>query len=722
MKKLIAVAVLLIVLIATGWMLYNHEKSKLSAWNRIKNPETVQMLKNFVAIKKAQAYASTNVLPPEIRAMFKYAERGDWRALSNSVQKVQSRYNDWYYLHFHNGYQVRQSAMENFIREVRKNYIYSKPPFRLYGIPRETVMEVYGAFDGFMTGDEKYSTKFGQDIIDSIPPGSIYFSGSDPGRIIVTALEKSQADADPFFTLAPLELAGGPYLDYLRSMYGGKIYIPTDADAQKCFQAEQDDLKQQEKNRQLHLDEDASAEKSFFPNSRQNFSMEINALLAKIVFDKNPNREFYLEENVPLEWMFPHLEPHGLIMKINRQPLAGLSDEVVRQDRDYWAKYMTPMIGGWLNENTTTEEVTAFAEKVFLRHELIDFKGDPLFVQNDYSCRTFSRLRSSLGELYAWRAYNTSDPAEKQRMNHAADLAYRQAFALCPYFELTIYRYVNFLAADNRFPDAILLAETAAKISSGFGLDAGTLQGMVNNLKEYKRQKTAEHDHSKPSQEDRLNDTISNLGQKVQREPTNATAIFFLASAYQQKKDFAKSLALWNEYVRLNPTNGMAYDNRGLVQLFAGNDDEAIRDFNEGIRLNPAEGKVFVYRGFAYSRKGDYVNAARDYTGALQIEANDDYYLACNGLAWLRATCPVTALRNGKEAVAMAIRACDLTNWADWQCLDTLAAAYAEDGDFTLAVKYETMALRKNTGDRKELEAHRSLYEKHQPFREEQIR
>ena len=57
--------------------------------------------------------------------------------------------------------------------------------------------------------------------------------------------------------------------------------------------------------------------------------MSINGLLAKVIFDKNPDREFYIEESFPLDWMYPHLEPHGLIMKINRQPLAELPDDIV---------------------------------------------------------------------------------------------------------------------------------------------------------------------------------------------------------------------------------------------------------------------------------------------------------------------------------------------------------------------------------------------------------
>lgn len=491
MKKFITAAVSLLVLITIAEMFYNCEnceKLKQSAWDRIKNPETARILKQFVAVKKAQAYASTNVLPAEVRAIFKYAEHGDWLALSNSVQKVQARYDYWWSLHNHNGYQVRRSAMENFIREVRENYIYAKPPFRLDGIPRETVMEVYGAFDGFMTGGEKYATQFGRDIMDSIPPGSIYFGGSDPVRFIVTALKKSHVAGDLFFTLTPMDLASGSYMDYLRSMYSDKIYIPIEADVEKCFQAYFDDASQREKE-QRHPNEVTNAMKPRYPFAGQAGATKLNALLAKVIFDKNTNREFYLEENVPLEWMFPYLEPHGLIMKINRQPLVGLSDEVVQKDRDYWTKYVTPIIGGWLNENTTVAEVTAFAEKVFLRHEFDGFKGDPQFVQNDYSCRAFSRLRSSLGELYAWRAYNATDAVEKQRMNRAADLAYRQAFALCPYFTLTVYRYVNFLVSEHRFADAMLVAETSARFSAGYCLNAELLESMINYLKEIKKQK-----------------------------------------------------------------------------------------------------------------------------------------------------------------------------------------------------------------------------------------
>ena len=82
------------------------------------------------------------------------------------------------------------------------------------------MLETWGALDAFGEGNEKYSAAFGTNIVASIPPGSIYFGGTDPGRFLVTAICKSQVNADPFFVLTQNALADSTYLDYLRGMYG----------------------------------------------------------------------------------------------------------------------------------------------------------------------------------------------------------------------------------------------------------------------------------------------------------------------------------------------------------------------------------------------------------------------------------------------------------------------------------------------------------------------
>ena len=63
-------------------------------------------------------------------------------------------------------------------------------------------------------------------------------------------------------------------------------------------------------------------------------------------------------------------------------------------------------------------------------------------------------------------------------------------------------------------------------------------------------------------------------------------------------------------------------------------------------------------------------------------------------LARILGTCFEDHFRNGKWAMAEATRACELTRWRDPDCLDTLAAACAEVGDYDAAMKWQTQAIK----------------------------
>ncbi len=385
------------------------KKNASTNWS-LKRSEASAQLKSFVAEKEAQADAAaraegTNMLP-EYKALFAAAAKGDWPVVHSTFHNLSLRAPQ---------YEHRGPSDE-----------------RLTGTQWAAVMETFGVFKDFAGGEDKYCVAFGRDIIDSIPPGSIYFGGTDPGRFLVTALCKSQVNADPFYTVTQNALADGDYLAYLRGMYGDKIYIPTDPDSQQSFADYTADAQRRSQQHKLQPGESFKMVNGKAQISGQVSVMNINGLIAKVIFDKNPGHEFYIEESFPLDWMYPHLEPHGLIIKINRQPLSELSDEIVSQDHDYWTKYLTPMIGGWLNDGTPVSDAAAFAEKVHLRQDLSGFTGDPRFVQSDFSCKAYSKLRSSIAGIYAWWLDQATGEEEKDRMARAADFAFRQAWALCP--------------------------------------------------------------------------------------------------------------------------------------------------------------------------------------------------------------------------------------------------------------------------------------------------
>jgi len=212
----------------------------------------------------------------------------------------------------------------------------------------QPMSEVKMILDAFCptSGSPEFATAVGEGIVRSIPRGSIYFGGTDVGRGLPTAFSKAHADADPFFTLTQNQFADGTYLKYLAATYGKKVYVPSEEDSQKCFteyltdaQKRLDhDRKFHNEPRQLKPGEDVRIIDNKVQVSGQVAVMAINGLLAKIIFDKNPGKDFYVEESFPLDWMYPHLTPHGLIFRLNRETLPTLSPEVVAKDREFWTK------------------------------------------------------------------------------------------------------------------------------------------------------------------------------------------------------------------------------------------------------------------------------------------------------------------------------------------------------------------------------------------------
>lgn len=118
---------------------------------------------------------------------------------------------------------------------------------------------------------------------------------------------------------------------------------------------------------------------------------------------------------------------------------------------------------------------------------------------------------------------------------------------------------------------------------------------------------------------------------------------------------------------------------------------------------------------------GQYTNAIAICREAIISNPKDDS--SYNLLAWIQATCPDSSLRNGKEAISAATKACELSQWKQWSWIDTLAAAYAENGDFEPAVKFQQQAMatgQPTDSEQKEMQERLALYKQSKTYREKQ--
>jgi tetratricopeptide (TPR) repeat protein len=168
--------------------------------------------------------------------------------------------------------------------------------------------------------------------------------------------------------------------------------------------------------------------------------------------------------------------------------------------------------------------------------------------------------------------------------------------------------------------------------------------------------------------------------------------------------------------------------------------DQAAAEYSRALSLSSSQATIIVLladRGTTYHYMHKFNSALADYDRAIvfifqhkdqQARADLDKALKLprknadvwNGIAWLRAMCPNGSFRDGKEAIRAAREACDLTNWKDTNIIDTLAAAYAEAGDFDRAITYQEQALRPFSGDvLKKAQEQLALYRRHKPYREE---
>jgi tetratricopeptide (TPR) repeat protein len=117
-----------------------------------------------------------------------------------------------------------------------------------------------------------------------------------------------------------------------------------------------------------------------------------------------------------------------------------------------------------------------------------------------------------------------------------------------------------------------------------------------------------------------------------------------------------------------------------------------------------------------------YKKAVAISTKAIELEPDNAEFL--NNFAWTLATSSAVEIRDSAQAIESANRACEITEWQNPMYIDTLAAAYAEAGDFDAAVKWQKKAIELLSDEirddvRSDCESRLRLYENDEPYHQE---
>ncbi|RLT06282.1 MAG: tetratricopeptide repeat protein [Planctomycetota bacterium] len=210
---------------------------------------------------------------------------------------------------------------------------------------------------------------------------------------------------------------------------------------------------------------------------------------------------------------------------------------------------------------------------------------------------------------------------------------------------------------------------------------------------------------------------IKDFTEAITIEANNPVVLNNRALAYIGLDEQDNALADLQAALDLVPQYPEALNNRGVVHQKLDQLDKAVGDFTEALKIYPQYVNALENRSFAYVEMNQYAKAIVDLESAIKFSPKS--YQAVNDLAWLLATAPEESIRNKNRALTLAKQACVMSAYKQWNTLDTLAAALAENGQFAEAEKWLETALTLAPEDVKQsLQAHLDQVLAQKPIRD----
>jgi tetratricopeptide (TPR) repeat protein len=222
-----------------------------------------------------------------------------------------------------------------------------------------------------------------------------------------------------------------------------------------------------------------------------------------------------------------------------------------------------------------------------------------------------------------------------------------------------------------------------------------------------------------------IDQAIAQYRQAFQIDPPYAEAHNNLGAALLRQGRAEDAIVQYRQAIGIDPAYADAHQNLGIALSQQGRTDAAIAEFHRALQLDPAFPDAHNHLGNALDQLGRTRDAIAQYREALRLDpshvaahynlANDLFQQGQaaeaiaharqalglqpanpaiqNTLAWMLAAAPQPSLRDGARAVQLATLASQSSGGGNPVILRTLAAAYAQAGQFPIAVQAAQRAL-----------------------------
>jgi Flp pilus assembly protein TadD len=225
-------------------------------------------------------------------------------------------------------------------------------------------------------------------------------------------------------------------------------------------------------------------------------------------------------------------------------------------------------------------------------------------------------------------------------------------------------------------------------------------------------------------------DRAANIPEFVNVEPAQFAHIrqefadyythYRIGVGYEQRHEYTKAVEEFQSALSEEPNHVESLYLLASCLARLNQEQQAMAYARKAANLAPNSPLAHGLLGGLLCSIGQYGEALTHLEAALAANAGD--VTVANNLAWLLATCPDAAYRDGPRALRLAEWACKATSYKSPPLLDSLAAAYAEVGQFDQAARVTRQAIeivRTNPKASTEtLESRLGLYLTGKPYRE----